>query len=162
MNHSEALPVRKAKEKKKVLRKEKVEERLLARIRERVDGDSAFQREGPIEVKDRDWAIAVLVWGTRSSSLFDERSGRWEEAERGRSNTSAKYFGARPLCALKTRMMILNLMRAERGSQCSCSNMKVEMWEYRGRRAINLAAAFRTDWRGERRTLGRPMRRELQ
>ena len=46
--------MRKAKEKKKVLRKEKVEERLLARIRERVDGDSAFQREGPIEVKDRD------------------------------------------------------------------------------------------------------------
>ena len=64
-------------EKKKVLRKAKVEERLLARIRERVDGDSAFQREGPIEVKDRDWAIAVLVWGTRSSSLFDERSGRY-------------------------------------------------------------------------------------
>ena len=46
--------MRKAKEKKKVLRKAKVEERLLDRIRERVDGDRAFQREGPIEVKDRD------------------------------------------------------------------------------------------------------------
>ena len=46
--------MRKAKEGKKVLRKTKVEERLLAIIRERVDGESAVQREGPIEVKDRD------------------------------------------------------------------------------------------------------------
>ena len=49
------------KRRKKVLRKAKVEERLLAKIRERVDGDSAFQREGPIELNERDWAIAVLV-----------------------------------------------------------------------------------------------------
>jgi len=54
VNHSEALPVRKATREENVLRKAKVEERLLARIRERVDGDSTFQREGPIEVKDRD------------------------------------------------------------------------------------------------------------
>ena len=54
MNYAEALLVRKATREEKVLRKAKVEERLLARIRERVDGDSAFQREGPIEVKDRD------------------------------------------------------------------------------------------------------------
>ena len=53
--------MRKAKEKKKVLRKAKVEARLLARIRERGDGDSAFHREGPIELNERDWAIAVLV-----------------------------------------------------------------------------------------------------
>jgi len=65
-------------------------------IWELVDGDGAFQREGPIEVKDRDWAITVLGWGTRGSSLFEERSGWCEEAERGWSNTSARYFGARP------------------------------------------------------------------
>jgi len=35
--------------------------------------------------------------------------------------------------------------------------MKAEMWDVRGSRAINLAAAFRTDWRE-----GRPTRRELQ
>src|ERR1043165_8578871 len=45
-----------------------------------------------------------------------------------------------------------NWMRAVRGSQCSCSNMNVEIWENRGRRAISLAAALRTDCRGERRT----------
>jgi hypothetical protein len=36
------------------LRKAKEEERLLERILERVEGDSIFQREGPIEAKDRD------------------------------------------------------------------------------------------------------------
>jgi len=32
--------------------------------------------------------------------------------------------------------------------------MKAEVWAVRGSWAINLAAAFRTDWRGERRTFG--------
>ena len=88
MNHLEALPVRKATREEKGFEKSKGG-RLLAKIWERVDGDSAFQSKGPIELNERDWAIAVLVWGTKRSSLFDERSGRWEEAERGRSNTSA-------------------------------------------------------------------------
>jgi len=37
--------------------------------------------------------------------------------------------------------------------------MKAEMWDVRGNQTINLAAAFRTDSRGARRTFGRPTRR---
>ena len=37
-----------------------------------------------------------------------------------------------------------------------------KIWENLRSRAINLAAAFRTDWIGDRRTLERPIRTELQ
>ena len=143
---------------RQVLREAKVEERLPDRTVERIEGESAFQREGPIEAKDRQWAIAVLVRGTKRSSLLEEWSGRWEEAEWGRSSTSIKYFGARPRWALNIRVRILNCIRARRGSQWSSSNMKVEIREHLERRA----AVLRTDWGGERRDLGIPMRREFQ
>ena len=162
MNHSEALPVRKTTRKEVGFQKSERGREITRENFRASRGDCVFQREGPIEARDRDWAMAVLVWGTRRSSLLEERSGRCEVTDRGRCITSARYFGARPRCVLETRMRILNLMRAKIGSQCSSWNMKVEMWEYRGRRAISLAAALRTDCRGERRTLGRPMRRELQ
>jgi len=42
------------REKRQVLREAKVEERLPDRTVERRKGESAFQREGPIEAKDRD------------------------------------------------------------------------------------------------------------
>ena len=78
------------------MRNAKEEEGLPIRSLERVKGDSEFQREGPIETKDRVCAIDVLVRGTRRSILFKERSGRCEEAERGRCITSVKYSGAIP------------------------------------------------------------------
>jgi len=31
------------------------------------------QTEGPTEATDWNWTITVLVWGTRTSSLFEER-----------------------------------------------------------------------------------------
>jgi len=43
---------------------------------ERTEGESAFQRVGPIGAKDRDSAKAVLLRGTKRSSLFKERNGR--------------------------------------------------------------------------------------
>lgn len=47
----------------KFLRKAE-EEGLPARIWERVVGNSAFQRMGPIEAKNKDWTMDVLVWET--------------------------------------------------------------------------------------------------
>ena len=98
---------------------------------ERTEGESAFQRLGPIEGKDQDWAKAVLLRGTKSSSLSKERSGRLEEAQWGRNITSTRYFGTKPRWALKIRVRFLNCrpIRARRGSQCSsstiCRNVRV-------------------------------------
>jgi len=57
------------------LREATEDERLPARKVERTEGESAFQRVGPIEAKDRDWAKAVLLRGTKRSSLSKKRSG---------------------------------------------------------------------------------------
>ena len=65
------------------------EERLPERKVERTEGEITFQT---VEAKDRDWAIAVLLHGTKKSSLFEERSGCLGEAEWGRSTTSTRYF----------------------------------------------------------------------
>jgi len=162
VNCSEALPVCKVSWEKKVFRKAKEDERLPERKVESTEGESAFQGVGPIEAKDGDWAKAVLLRGTKRSSLFKERSGRLEETELRWSITSTRYFGARPRWALKIRVRILNCIRARRGSQCSSSNVYVEMWEYRGKWAISPAAVLRNNRVGERRTLGKATRMELQ
>jgi len=94
--------------------------------------------------------------------LFEERSWRSKKVERLWRNTPASYFGVRLLWVLETRIRILNLLRGESGSQCNCSNMKVEMWEWCCRRAVNLAVAFRTDSIAKRQTFRKPKRRELQ
>jgi len=63
------------------LRKPKEGERLPERKVEHTEGESAFQRVGPIEPRDRGLAKAVLLCGTKRSSLSKERSGQLEEAE---------------------------------------------------------------------------------
>jgi len=63
------------------LRKAKEDERLPERKVECAEGESAFQRVEPIEARDRNSAKAVLLCGTKRSSLFKERSGRLEEVE---------------------------------------------------------------------------------
>jgi len=56
-------------------RQSKKRERFI----ERTEGESVFQREGPIEAKDQDRAIEVLLCRTKRSSLLEERSEWWEE-----------------------------------------------------------------------------------
>jgi len=48
--------------------------------------------------------------------MFEEWSGRCEDAERGLSISLPRYFGARPSWVLKTRVRSLNLMHRERKS----------------------------------------------
>jgi len=52
------------------LRQAKEDERLPERKVERTERESAFQRVGSIEAKNRDRAKAVLLRGTKRSSLF--------------------------------------------------------------------------------------------
>lgn len=47
------------------------------------EGESTFKRPAPIEANDREYAVAVLVWETKRSSLLEERNGWWEEVECG-------------------------------------------------------------------------------
>ena len=37
---------------------------------ERMEGESAFHREGPIEAKNRDWAKAVLLCWTKRGQVI--------------------------------------------------------------------------------------------
>jgi len=110
------------------------------------------------------WAIEGLARGTKRSWLSSERSGRREMAEEGKRTRSRKYLGAWPICERCINVRTLSCIRAMNRSQWRWSNMKAELWDVRGSRAIGLAAEFRTHWRGERRTFGfgRPTRRELQ
>jgi len=59
-------------EKNSVSRDANEDERLPERKVECTEGESVFQREGPIEAKDRDRAKAVLLLRTKRSSLFKE------------------------------------------------------------------------------------------
>jgi len=92
VNHLEVTPGQKVRRKEIGLRKDMGEEGLTAWIWERGDGVRTFKRARPFEAKDRDWAIAVLVWGTWRSSLLEEQSGRCQEDEWGRSIYVSKIF----------------------------------------------------------------------
>ena len=67
-------------------------ETFPVRIDERVFGNKEFQREGPAEAKDRDWAKAVLERGTRRSSRYEECSVWWYMKEFGQHITSVHSF----------------------------------------------------------------------
>jgi len=100
--------------------------------------------------KARVWAIEVLPRGTKRSWCSSERSGRRDMAEKGKRIRSRKYLG--PICEREINVRTLSWIRGMSGSQWKWSNKKAGMWDARGSREISLAAAFRTDWRGERRT----------
>jgi len=60
---------------------------------ERTAEGSLFHKEGPMDAKDLDWAIEVMMWGTKRSSWSEDQRGRWAVAEKRRRMTSQRYFG---------------------------------------------------------------------
>ena len=52
------------------MRKAEEDERLPERKAERTEGESAYQRVGPIEAKNRDGAKAVLLRGTVRGQVY--------------------------------------------------------------------------------------------
>ena len=62
---------------------------------------------------------------------------------------SNRYLRARPGWDLETRRKILYLVCEVTGHQCRTTVTWVKIWVNQGRHAMSLAAAFRTDWRGE-------------
>ena len=103
-------------------------------------GGSQLQREGPIDAKDRVWAIVVRERGRERSWWLEERRGRREEAERGGMMWSWRHLRAEPSRDLRTRKRTLNSMQAVRGSQWSWSIIKEKMCEKQGRREMSWAA----------------------
>ena len=123
---------------------------------DRVERESWFQSAGPMIAKACVWAIEVLACGTKRSWPLSEHS-RWRQmTKEGKRIRSCKYLGAWPICKRYIIVRTLSWIRAMSGS------MKAEMWDVWGTRAISVAAAYRTDWTGERRTFGRPTRNVLQ
>ena len=66
-----------SREKTRLETRERDEERGRERIEEQRGGGSRFQREGPIDAKDRVWAIVVLERGRERS--LEEQIGQREE-----------------------------------------------------------------------------------
>src|SRR6218665_3725237 len=78
---TEALLVRLAPRKERVLRSDKDVARLDDKREARAEGGRRFQREGVITAKELDMAMVVLVRGTKNSRLSMESRGRRDVAE---------------------------------------------------------------------------------
>jgi len=79
--------------KRQVLRSDKEVEGFCDKKEAQADGGRRFHREGTATEKDLDFAIVVLVWGTKSSWLPKEHRGRKDEAEVGSLMASRRYLG---------------------------------------------------------------------
>src|SRR6218665_2971035 len=104
---------------------------MIREKHELIDGGRRFQREGPATEKDLDFAIVVLVRGTKSSRLSRERRGRRDEAEVGSRMASQRYLGATLIWALRTirRTFVFNASRdlkpMEMCMQCDSQRRKL-------------------------------------
>ena len=116
IDQSVALPVQRPRE---VLRTDRdAELDPDSRVKQGEEG-RAFQREGPLIVKDLVWAIAVSTHRTKRACQSEEWSGRCEVADKLEWMWSIRYFGATPSLDLRTTTRILNSERGESGSQCN-------------------------------------------
>jgi len=53
-----------------------------------------FDKEGPMDAEDLNWAIEVMMWGTKRSSRSEDQRGRRKVAVMGRKVRSERYFDA--------------------------------------------------------------------
>ena len=119
-----------------------------------------FHNVGPATEKARSPLVFNFDGGTASSFWVEDLSTLFPEAG-GYPTRSAKYEGANPLRALKTKSRVLKSILKRTGSQCSLMRAGVICWRLRVP-VMSRAAAFWTICKRDMADWGKPRYKELQ